>query len=236
MRISKIVFSVAAAITAFLGISAASAEDMPAYSEAPVLARVRSLETELAAVKRENQLLQQIKAARAENSALSKGQPVASGGEKKDPRAAYAADMPAPYTKAPAVIEPVASWTGFYIGINGGGEWGRTNTSWSNSPATGFFGPALAGSLIATAGSNRISNSGWLAGGHAGYLFETGKIIFGLEGSVDWMNARGSVSNTVFLAPLAPAGQGFNINESAKTEWLALFLGRLGYDMGAWFP
>jgi outer membrane immunogenic protein len=38
MRISKIIFSVAAATTAFLGISAASAADMPAYSKAPVLA------------------------------------------------------------------------------------------------------------------------------------------------------------------------------------------------------
>lgn len=38
MRISKIIFSVAAAITPFLGISAASAADMPAYSKAPVLA------------------------------------------------------------------------------------------------------------------------------------------------------------------------------------------------------
>jgi outer membrane immunogenic protein len=236
MRISRIVFSVAAAITAFLGISAASAAETPADSQAPVSARVQSLENELAAVKRENQLLQEIKAARAENSALSKGQPVASGGKQKDPRAAYAADMPVPYAKAPAMIEPVASWTGFYIGINGGGEWSRTNTSWSNSPATGFFGPALAGSSIMAAGSNRIDNSGWFAGGHAGYLFETGKIILGLEGSFDWMNAKGSVSNTVFLAPLAPAGQGFNISESAKTEWLALFLGRIGYDMGAWFP
>ena len=40
MRISKIIFSVAAATTAFLGISAASAADMPAYSKAPVLAPV----------------------------------------------------------------------------------------------------------------------------------------------------------------------------------------------------
>jgi outer membrane immunogenic protein len=148
--------------------------------------------------------------------------------------AASAADVPAPYTKAPGVIDPVAGWTGFYIGINGGGEWGRTNTDWSNSPAIGFFSPAAAGSLIDAAGSNRINTSGWLAGGQAGYLFETGKIIFGLEGSFDWMDAAGSVSNTVFLNPAA--GLGFNINETVKTEWLALFLGRIGYDMGTWFP
>jgi len=35
---------------------------------------------------------------------------------------ASAADLAArPYTKAPAVVAPVYDWSGFYIGLNGGG-------------------------------------------------------------------------------------------------------------------
>ena len=39
---------------------------------------------------------------------------------------AAAADLPArTYTKAPAMIAPIYDWSGFYIGINGGGGTSR---------------------------------------------------------------------------------------------------------------
>src|SRR5580765_6265170 len=39
---------------------------------------------------------------------------------------AAAADLPArTYTKAPAMVAPVYDWSGFYIGINGGGGTSR---------------------------------------------------------------------------------------------------------------
>jgi len=49
---------------------------------------------------------------------------------------ASAADLAArPYTKAPPpMVAPIYDWSGFYIGINGGYAWGRSN--WTNS-ATG---------------------------------------------------------------------------------------------------
>jgi len=42
--------------------------------------------------------------------------------------AAIAADLPpAPgnYYKAPAFVPPPYSWTGFYVGVNGGGAFGQ---------------------------------------------------------------------------------------------------------------
>ena len=42
---------------------------------------------------------------------------------------ALAADLAArPYTKAPAMVAAIYDWSGFYIGINGGG--GSADTSW----------------------------------------------------------------------------------------------------------
>src|ERR1700739_623595 len=35
---------------------------------------------------------------------------------------ALAADLPArTYTKAPAIVAPIYNWSGFYVGLNGGG-------------------------------------------------------------------------------------------------------------------
>jgi outer membrane immunogenic protein len=81
---------------------------------------------------------------------------------------ASAADLPrssAPY-RAPAYA-PVYNWTGFYLGINGGGAWGSSDWDGyavSNDPAGGMVG--------LTAGYNwQMPGSPW---------------VFGLEGDIDW--------------------------------------------------
>ncbi|WP_213029971.1 hypothetical protein, partial [Acinetobacter baumannii] len=53
---------------------------------------------------------------------------------------ALAADLAArPYTKAPAMIATVYDWSGFYIGINGGGA--SAPTSWDpTAPLVGGEG------------------------------------------------------------------------------------------------
>jgi outer membrane immunogenic protein len=90
---------------------------------------------------------------------------------------AAAADLPprpapAPYYKAP-VVAPVYNWTGFYIGINGGGGFGRSN--WDS---TGGF-----------------NTSGGLVGGTIGYNYQAGQAVFGLEGDIDWANINGTTNN-----------------------------------------
>lgn len=75
-------------------------------------------------------------------------------------------------TKAPAYVQ-MYNWTGAYVGINGGGGWGRSDTS---SPfASGSF-----------------KTSGGVVGGTVGYNWQTGPAVFGLEGDIDWSNIRGS--------------------------------------------
>jgi outer membrane immunogenic protein len=75
--------------------------------------------------------------------------------------------MPA---KAPMYEAPY-NWTGFYVGINGGGGFGRS--SW-DAFGTGF------------------DTSGALVGGTIGYNYQMGQVVFGLEGDGDWSNVRGS--------------------------------------------
>jgi len=70
---------------------------------------------------------------------------------------AIAADLSRPVLKAPPPPVAVFSWTGFYLGLNGGYSWGRSRT-------TGTLSNATTGALIATA-SNRFNLNGPLFGG-----------------------------------------------------------------------
>jgi outer membrane immunogenic protein len=74
--------------------------------------------------------------------------------------------------KAPLYAAPY-NWTGFYIGVNGGGGWGRSNVS-------------------APLASGDFNTSGGLVGGTLGYNYQMGQAVFGVEGDLDWTNLRGS--------------------------------------------
>ena len=80
---------------------------------------------------------------------------------------ALAADLAArPYVKAPVMVDPVWSWTGFYVGANGGYSWGRSRTdvSYTNT-ATGAVIAPPAGSIT----NASFDMNGGVAGGQAGY-------------------------------------------------------------------
>jgi len=95
---------------------------------------------------------------------------------------AMAADLA---LKAPPPPAPVMSWTGFYIGINGGAGWA---TAASNLNLAGFGIPGLTG-LFPIASHNL---NGFLAGGQIGANYQAGKFLVGVEGDGDWANVQGT--------------------------------------------
>jgi outer membrane immunogenic protein len=109
--------------------------------------------------------------------------------------------MPA---KAPVYVAPYYNWTGAYIGLNGGGGWGHSD-----------YGVPFSGS------SNL---SGGLIGGTIGYNYQVGRVVFGLEGDLDWSNIRGS----------SICGAGFSC--STRNDWLGTARGRLGYAFDRVMP
>jgi outer membrane immunogenic protein len=120
---------------------------------------------------------------------------------------AAAADLSlAPIYKAPppSEVTQAYNWTGFYLGANGGGGWGHS--FWEGN-TTG------------------IGLSGAQVGGTAGYNWQFGKAVFGLEGDLDWSNLKGTNVS-------AGCPNGCSTNDS----WLSTVRGRVGYAFGAVMP
>lgn len=131
---------------------------------------------------------------------------------------AYAADLPArssppPFYKAPAEVP--FNWTGFYGGLNGGYDWGRS--SWSD-PAVG-------------ANSGRFGTSGGLLGGQIGYNWQTGSFVFGVETDIDWLGVKGTATNAGTVCATDGGGQC-----QTQQSWLGTTRGRIGYAFDRWLP
>jgi outer membrane immunogenic protein len=108
--------------------------------------------------------------------------------------------------KAPMYTAPVYNWTGFYAGINGGGAWGTSN--WSNA-----------------LGASSFNANGALIGGTAGYNWQMGSAVFGVEGDIDWSSIKGSGPTTCVVGGC-----------ETKNNWLGTFRGRLGYAFDRVLP
>jgi outer membrane immunogenic protein len=139
---------------------------------------------------------------------------------------AGAADLarpaPMPYV-APVAVGP--SWTGFYLGFNGG--WGWSNYNVSEAP---FGVTGIADILPQALGT---SNDGAVFGGQIGYNWQIASWVLGIE--ADWDGANISSTNaTVFPSILGGPGtthtNSFTTNE--KIGELASIRGRLGYVWG----
>ena len=92
---------------------------------------------------------------------------------------ALAADMAVKAPPPPPV--PIYSWTGFYIGGNGG--WGSARKCWDD--ATDAFGV-----LLGSEGCHRAD--GGTAGGQIGYRWQNAGWVFGVEGQGNWADFKGS--------------------------------------------
>jgi outer membrane immunogenic protein len=102
--------------------------------------------------------------------------------------AAQAADLP---TKGPVYKAPVGapfSWTGFYIGAQVGGGWGRKE--WSDS-----FDPVLTNNNHTTGPDATYDVDGPLAGGLIGFNWQYGWTVFGVEADANWADIKGTGTN-----------------------------------------
>jgi outer membrane immunogenic protein len=136
---------------------------------------------------------------------------------------ASAADMA---VKALPPAPPSCTWCGFYVGVNGGYGWGeRTGDliAFSNGLAIPL---AVTGGTIP--GTFGVRPEGWLAGGQAGYNWQTGSVVFGVEADIQASGIRQSV---VIFNPGVPALGLVPTLHTTKSEldWFGTARGRLGF-------
>jgi outer membrane immunogenic protein len=137
---------------------------------------------------------------------------------------AMAADMPLPVKAPPAPPPVVASWTGFYLGIEGGGGWGHE--SWLDNSTVGC--PPCVGVTH--------NPDGGIFGGILGFRYQfSNNVVIGVEGTAAWGGLQDTVS-TATPALFPTETEQFKVNGlyTATAQVGYAFNQALLYVKGGW--
>jgi outer membrane immunogenic protein len=128
------------------------------------------------------------------------------------------------------VTAHAGDFKGFYFGFNGGAAHtdtkAQTTTVFSS---TGYFN-TTSPPAIATAGNQNVTGTGFTGGGQAGYNFQLGSFVLGVEADFGGMSLVASKSTTA-IYPCCPTS-GFTVTQSASTNWLFTARPRIGFTKG----
>src|SRR5262245_29210747 len=126
-----------------------------------------------------------------------------------------AADLRRPTYKAPPP-PPVWSWTGCYIGVNGG-------YGWRNEDHTNNFTVSVGSALFV---SQSTGAEGGFGGGQVGCNYQTGAFVWGIEADIEGSGIKDGFGLTAFPAP--PGGHAFTASAEERLKWFGTVRGRLG--------
>ena len=127
---------------------------------------------------------------------------------------ASSADLPArAYTKAPAMtVDPAYDWSGFYVGGHVGYLWGKTRV--------------IDDGMLTEPGA---PTNGVVGGVLAGYNWQRGPLVLGVEGDFGWTGAHGT--GTVALPPPPALPRTPNLY---NMRWDSHVVGKVGFASGQW--
>jgi outer membrane immunogenic protein len=121
---------------------------------------------------------------------------------------------------APMAAAPSnAQWAGFYAGGDLGGVWSKFDWTYTNPNYFNTIGPTLLGSDF------NQNASGVIGGIFAGYNYQSGPWVLGIE-----ISAAGSNLKREAPSPFFPAIDTY----TAKLKWLTTATGRVGYAWDRW--
>jgi outer membrane immunogenic protein len=132
----------------------------------------------------------------------------------------FGADLRAPAYKAPTVLPPVSDWSGFYIGVFGGGQSSRIGLS---NPDPDADAP-----LVFT--PNHTSAA---IGGFVGVQRQFGQIVLGVEGGYLAAFDRARLQTPSLGSIFEEGGTG---TAFAKLRDIWSVGGRIGWAAGYWMP
>ena len=118
------------------------------------------------------------------------------------PAVADAADIRAPFYQPSPLIPIAYDWTGFYLGGHIGAGW--------------------------TGGAD---GGGFLGGGQAGFNYQSGQWVLGIEGQVSATNTKDTETVNLFFAPGFAFG---SVNAEARLNWISTLAARAGWAFDRW--
>lgn len=123
-------------------------------------------------------------------------------------------------------VDPVYNWTGFYIGINGGGIWGGDHSMAvpTDAGTAAFFGFCFA-SGACPRDYGRTSGSSYEVGGQIGYNWQASNFVYGLEADFQWSDYN--KANAVAVSGV-PGSAPFAGTSSTRLDWFGTGRGRVG--------
>jgi outer membrane immunogenic protein len=126
-----------------------------------------------------------------------------------------AADLPMQAYKSPPVVAPIYNWTGIYVGANAGYGTGKQDPLGLFSNDFSTFNYTLSGGMI---------------GGTVGAQIQSGHVVMGLEGDIDWTSMSGSGTGPVVKLGVL---QG-TATISSKVSVIDTLRTRIGYAQDNW--
>jgi outer membrane immunogenic protein len=138
--------------------------------------------------------------------------------------AALAADLPAApaptYKAPPPVVAP--SWTGFYVGVNGGLSVGHNRTT-DTTVLPGITNPVFGADSVARA------PFGGIVGGQVGWNWQAAPSwLLGIEADMQWSGQTDTACVSACL-PQAVNGSLLGLTDDQKLTWFGTARGRVGW-------
>jgi outer membrane immunogenic protein len=133
---------------------------------------------------------------------------------------------------------PADSWTGFYVGVNGGYGWSADDSKLAgsayeftcNNPSSNTRkekGLNLANNWASCFAPQNVKTGydqeGGFGGGQIGYNFQRDRLVFGIEADIQGSDISGD-GKVSLLSGYA------NASASSKLDWFGTVRGRLGYS------
>ncbi|MGH6837035.1 MAG: outer membrane protein [Methylocella sp.] len=165
---------------------------------------------------------------------------LASAGAMALTGAALAADLP---SRAPPPVylppPPIFTWTGLYVGINGGYTWAASDTISTSTvnilSAAGLNGN-IGGQVAALAtGSRSLNPDGFIGGGQIGYNLQfANNFVVGIEADIQGIagaTRQGALAQTGIPGALIPVTSSSVLTWNKATDYLGTVRGRLGFTI-----
>ena len=123
------------------------------------------------------------------------------------------------------------NWNGFYTGLNAGAAWGSYDPQTATNPDKGVIG-APSAAVINSLGNQSIKPLGFSGGAQAGYNWQVGNWVAGIEGDFSYLHLSGAA--TTFVPYVPPSTSTAVISAYGNANWVATVRPRIGWAANNW--